>query len=638
MAFVYRAKRDIKLSSVEDNNAYPGEYYKENEIIKDLDKQSSEFQSQTKRDLPSEQLNTPGPGSYEKNILYYDDYSHLNKSKKIQNIYETVKRNVMPTEVQKFLTKNQAVAFNTRGGRFNYKFDELEREKNLPGPGSYSPGESVSPNIKRIKINDHNKIATNINTNNTSSVLNNISSSNNRSSQSTNNNTSRGTLIKKTRTFNSDFRTETIPSKGNMGYDIAQNGEKKMIINSKELTNYISGDKNDSVGPGQYNIQSTWDKNFIPWIKTKDEKNEKYDLIKARKNLSQLTQLEKDYLVNSQKFGKNVSKTAQSTNYNSKARIFNSIMNFRYDKFRSLNEKKDYDDFIFEGSPGPGYYSPDINYDKIESHSLNKKIKNNFNSNSPRFQNVKNNNNLGPGYYYNKTKSQKIEKPKYISGTILNNENKDNFCALQLSLKKEEYQIPGPGSYEVEGKLIHENVSNNQNFGVNDKRFKKSLETIDNYPGPGTYETKELFPKKAEIKKSNIYTNYKTDLELNKELSKVPKEVFISPGVGLYNPNIISTMEYNVKSRINPYLDEKSVGFGIQSKKGISFFNKENNRNIGPGRYYKNKKLDTKQNNAPFNQSNKRFKYEYNKMPGPGSYEINAFDDWNPKSHNILFV
>lgn len=226
MAFVYRAKRDIKLSSVEDNNAYPGEYYKENEIIKDLDKQSSEFQSQTKRELPSDQLNTPGPGSYEKNILYYDDYSHLNKSKKIHNIYETVKRNVMPTEVQKFLAKNQQVAFNTRGGRFNYKFDELEREKNLPGPGSYSPGESMSPNIKRIKVNDLNKINANINSNNTSSILNNISSSNNRSSQSTNNNTSRGTLIKKTKSFNSDFRTETIPSKGNMGYDIAQNGEK----------------------------------------------------------------------------------------------------------------------------------------------------------------------------------------------------------------------------------------------------------------------------------------------------------------------------------------------------------------------------------------------------------------------------
>ena len=73
----------------------------------------------------------------------------------------------------------------------------------------------------------------------------------------------------------------------------------------------------------------------------------------------------------------------------------------------------------------------------------------------------------------------------------------------------------------------------------------------------------------------------------------------------------------------------------------MSFINKENNRNIGPGRYYKNKKIDMKQNNVPFNQSNKRFNYEQlynNKMPGPGTYDINSFDDWNKKSHNILFV
>ena len=28
MAFVFRAKRDIKLSDIEQNNVYPGEYYK----------------------------------------------------------------------------------------------------------------------------------------------------------------------------------------------------------------------------------------------------------------------------------------------------------------------------------------------------------------------------------------------------------------------------------------------------------------------------------------------------------------------------------------------------------------------------------------------------------------------------------
>ena len=100
-------------------------------------------------------------------------------------------------------------------------------------------------------------------------------------------------------------------------------------------------------------------------------------------------------------------------------------------------------------------------------------------------------------------------------------------------------------------------------------------------------------------------------------------------------------MEYEIKSKVNPYLDEKNVGFGTQEKKVMSMINKENNVNIGPGKYYKTKKNDNKQNNAPFNQSNKRFKYEEptNKyIPGPGAYDINSFEDWNKKSHNILFV
>ena len=53
----------------------------------------------------------------------------MKKKKKYDNIFDTVKSNVIPKEVQKFLANNQAIAFNTRGGRFNYKIEELEKEK-----------------------------------------------------------------------------------------------------------------------------------------------------------------------------------------------------------------------------------------------------------------------------------------------------------------------------------------------------------------------------------------------------------------------------------------------------------------------------------------------------------------------------
>ena len=656
MAFVFRAKRNLKFSEAEPNNIYPGEYYKENRLIKDIDKQSSEFQSKTTRNLAQSKFNTPGPGSYEKDIIYYDIFGDYKKKKKSYNIYDSVKTSVIPKEVQQFITKNQAIAFNTRGGRFNYQIDELERQKNVPGPGAYSPEHPVSLNKKKNlninkEINNKSKIIDKnicINTNNNnSSITNNISNSNR--SQSTNDNSNKSRLIlKKTKSFNSDYRTETIPSKGNLGYVIDLNGDKKLIMNNNE--NNMSGNKNDSVGPGQYNLQLNWDKNFLSWEKMRNDNDEKYNIIKARKNLSPLAQLEKDYLLNSQRQKYKIipkTKTENNSRYNnSKSKLYNYFMNLRYDKIKKIDNKKEFNDFIFDGNPGPGYYSPEKDYSQSENYFSYNKSKKNFDSKTPRFKTVsKANNDLGPGYYYNKSKPKKVEKPRYMLGLIDNPHKDDSLCALKLSLAKENYKVPGPGSYEIERNFLHEDISNNQNFGSNDKRFKINKEIKEDYPGPGSYENKDGFnanqENKDNVKKNNIFTNYKTDLELIKELEKMPKDEFSTPPVGLYNPNIISSMEYNAKSKINPYADEKIIGFGVQEKKGMSFINKENNRNIGPGRYYKNKKIDMKQNNVPFNQSNKRFNYEQlynNKMPGPGTYDINSFDDWNKKSHNILFV
>ena len=82
MAFVFRAKRDLKLSDIEANNVSPGEYYKETQLIKDLDKQSSEFQSKTTRNLPVSKFITPSPGLYTTMFLVI-----ITKRKHLQKIY-----------------------------------------------------------------------------------------------------------------------------------------------------------------------------------------------------------------------------------------------------------------------------------------------------------------------------------------------------------------------------------------------------------------------------------------------------------------------------------------------------------------------------------------------------------------------
>ena len=684
MAFVFRSKRDIKLSNLEENSHFPGEYHQESKLIKNIEKQSPQFQSKSKRSPNINKFNTPGPGSYEKNIFNQDIFAKFNQSKKHKNIIETIKMSVIPTEVQKFIEQYQNVAFSSRGKRFDYKNEELEKEK--PGPGAYSPdinynqdknkNNSMNKNIinnnnkNNVNINDNNKSVMSNEQNNLSLNLNlqyNNSSKNNSSMISYNNKSTDSTsansnninnlnhkLIKKIKSFNSEYRIETIPSKNNLGYDIDQNGDKKMIIVEKDV-NQMDGTKKDSAGPGQYDIPISWEKNIIDWKKTKDEKDEKYNEIKSRKNLSPLTQLEKDYLINSQKESRintnttNIysykTKARTETNYspitNPRCRIFNFIMNMRYDKQKILAEKKDDVDPIFDGTPGPGYYSPETQYENNSNfYHSSKKC---FDSNIPRFKTLtKVNNNLGPGFYYNQTKPKKVEKPKYILGLTPNKE--ENLCALKLSLSKENYKVPGPGSYEIERNFVKDDITKNQNFGANAIRFKKNYKIKEDLPGPGSYEIKSIFhkdKKNTNDKKNNVYKNYKSDLELIKELEKLPKESYNPPPVGFYNPNIVSSMEYEIKSKVNPYLDEKNVGFGIQEKKGMAFFTQENNVNIGPGKYYKTKKINKRQNSVPFNQSNQRFKYDAqsNKfIPGPGAYDINSFEDWNKKSHNILFV
>ena len=165
MAFVFRAKRDIKLSNLEENNHFSGEYYQEPQLVKNIEKQSSEFQSKSQRNLNINKFNTPGPGSYEKNIQDQDLFGGFNQYRKPKNIIETIKMSVIPTDIQKFIQKYQSIAFNSRGKRFNYKNEELEKEK--PGPGAYEPdiNYSSSPknNNKENSLNKNNNNINNIN-------------------------------------------------------------------------------------------------------------------------------------------------------------------------------------------------------------------------------------------------------------------------------------------------------------------------------------------------------------------------------------------------------------------------------------------------------------------------------------------
>jgi hypothetical protein len=329
-------------------------------------------------------------------------------------------------------------------------------------------------------------------------------------------------------------------------------------------------------------------------------------------------------------------------------------MNRRINMIKKMKSKIQAEkDLIFETTPGPGYYAPDsdqILYENQNMNKLNNKV-NCFQSTSPRFSNKLSNKldrKIGPGYYYNKTKPNKVKKDKIIKGHLINANQEDiDTSAFKISMIKEEFKIPGPGYYEIFGSQFPKAISTNNNFGFNSERFKALNDDLINFPGPGHYNwhndqltrTARSLPKNNYINNSKLFTNSKSDLTNVKEMSKYSKEKYSVPPIGLYNPYIITSIDYNNKAKINTFVDKTVVGFGSQEKKECSFIPKENNNLVGPGIYYRNPNKNIKQNNVPFNKNEKRFNYnEQNKNPGPGSYEINSFEEWNKKSHNILFV
>ena len=625
MAFVYRAERNINQSlNKNTQNTFPGEYFNNSSLIKDIERQSSEFQSNSKRDLYLQKPDdTPGPGSYETNFLNYNNYPYFHQKSKSKDIYEKIKMSLIPKEILRFLERNQNIAFNSSKQRFNYN---LEQKKELPGPGSYSPNGST--------INTRTNYSTAV-------FQNNIS----KKSQSYNHSNIFPTTF-------SEYRTETIPSKGILGYE-NKNGQKKMIKNKINDENLI--------GPGTYDINLKKKENAINWSRTSDEKDPKYNMIQFRKNLHPLTELEQNYLDN--KNSSNNTSTTKSSKKFEKSAVFKYQMTRRSNMIRIIQDKLNSEkDLIFDADPGPGYYAPDQTEAFYKTHTgentniNNHKIKC-FQSTSPRF-NMKCSSldeKRGPGYYFGKTKPDKVKKLRQKKGHFIDaNKQFIENSVYKITNVKEDFKIPGPGTYENIRTFfpIKGYYTINNKFGITSERFKESNENI---PGPGYYNTyhdqyfkttnslSKFNPNKTNNKnnKNNktLFTNYKTDLINVNEMNKITKDKFNVPPIGTYNPYIITTIDYKNRSKINTFTDKTVVGFGSQTKKGRTFELKNNNKYLGPGIYYRNKEKIVKQNLAPFNQNMKRFEYdEKNKNPGPGTYDTSSYDEWNKKSHNILFV
>jgi hypothetical protein len=592
MAFVYKSERSYKNQKIgETDSIGPGEYLPQTDL-KRIKISKSPFMSNSNR---SDFIfnDNPGPGSY------YHDETLINYLKNIQN-----EKISSQNDKVHLMAKGNTIQLQPNSEKLGFlnkekRFKIIQDKDNVPGPGFY-----YNNNNKRFKINNNNS------------------------------------LPKKSYEKNYNNLIPTIPSmKQQFGFDVLENGTLVQKQNP-DFYKTFSGEKGDTVGPGSYDIETpkNWLKTGTEWSKFRTTRDFNF---KSKPNQKSSF----NFSLQSTKYSENTNKSKESLNSsqnNNNKKINNkNILNCRIINVKNENKKlpikkETFEAVIQKNYPGPGYY-----YDSVKSSQFKNKLvpefKQFFGSKLERFIRKKENNSLGPGQYF------------------INEINKDSFSKTQknfapFSIRAERFSksvenkdFPGPGNYETQSSFRKKFLETFSKFGSTEKRFSDNGKTKWQYktPGPGSYidiNTNSTIGKIKEYTLNNFYKNpiFSIYNNINKphNLHNLTSKKDVIPPIGLYNPDMIYTIDYNVKKRNKENNGKIAFDSGVPKEK------KEEKSSLGPGYYYKEKKIIKKQIMPPFNQGDIKSKFlDSNQMlNGPGQYNLDSYYDWNKKSYNVNFV
>ena len=622
MAFVFRADRNIDTVHTE-TDVGPADYSPNKPTRSDINELISSnmrppFNTSSPRKSPfiTTVESTPGPGSYEKIIPVtqydlYKEFPHLKKNHEKRDFYKAIEYNVLPPLYIDALENSLKIGFNTRGERFSTYSNSMCSFNTNPGPGRYNLAKSfIKP--QNIKNSTTSKIS-----------------------------------FRESPTVLSSNRVATIPSKEMFGYEY-QDGVPTMLPDPDSDIK-TTGVKNDTIGPGQYEVSPKWDKNVLSWGRMSNKKSGSSLEVKSY------------YSTESNFTTKENSEEGDKRSQSLTSKVFNKFINQRYEKLKVVkdnNNKKS--DFVFDTTPGPGYYTQDFNVFGVIEEEPNKGTLQCFGVRDKRFKNLKRdeNANVGPGTYEGLNKPKEKKKKNLLNASIVDKTKKKAKTGYEVdNTKKEDENLIGPGSYELSKNMIKEKRKGKkiEEFGIKQKRFFTPANGVTVTPGPGSYINSTEFSTQTEedkkvnqknidsLIKSEDKSQVKESQDNQDTIKKIKAEHFEVPPVGLYNPYIVKSILYKIKSNINSFQDNKKVSFSTQQKRFAKPLDQTENARcpiLGPGIYYREKAKDIKQSYAPFNIGNIRFNYKIKgvPVPGPGAYEKGSFEDWNKKSHNILFV
>ena len=686
MAFVYRSSTRKNFLDLKPLPLGPGEY--DSEISKTqgriLHQRNMKYSKilKNKKNPPIIPFNStsqrspiikfdnyiPGPGTYtlskkEKNL------NNTNSQSSEKEIADIISLDYPNSNNKGFLSSER---------RFHFKDSRnSNNNNNSPGPGSYDLKSHFNLNNKTENKYLNEKYAPN-----------------------------KGKIY--TLPGTSEKKITTIPDKSKGKFKIIK-GILTEIKNSESEYNLKNG-----LGPGTYNLFQKWETPGVIWDKGyKKEEKSKINESKIQKELEQNSTMlntenysEKMHNFNastiSSTFKNNYSKskntssqltktininnsnnnnkfkniningwnTSSNLNYKNSSLLLNSgnppneglIRNKIFHNFLKRKEELHTEtvynqnfknnlmlDIEYSSPPGPGFYNQEI----IPKHTDFASTAQNFGSNSPKFSNIINEENiLGPGAYF---KERNKYEPKFktlvhIKFPEKQKIKKENSVYTSNLIKKNKEKHPGPGQYNLEGELIKKQISNNKSFGSSVERFQgKEIKIKNNKDKNNIKVYINQFITQENLK--NIHRNkkikYLNKIEKAKKKEKLRRQPYVNkpiPSVGTYSPEVTSTIYYNVFSKLNPYRNSVAP-FNMVNTRFSQIKNPrlEKRESPGPADYevlpaFKALNDDKRKYNI-FGQNNQResiTKNEY--VPGPGLYNLDNRDFWNIKSYNALFI
>jgi hypothetical protein len=612
MAFVFRSSREIKLNPNEIIEPGPGQYIQQ-DLIKINSPNKAPFNISSPKDYTIKKDDQPGPGSYQYDEKY-EKMIEKQKNEKIHPIYKSIESNLNLGDayINYIENKNKPTGFMTKDRRFKENVQKTE----VPGPGSYS--------IEKSYIKDNTKGLT----------------------------SRPKRLIKLSEV--SQTKIASIPSKLNSyGYDTNQNGQIVLNEDPDKSIKYF-GEKNDSVGPGIYDIikPSDWIKRSLDWSKEPVKKENKLEKIESISTMA-VSHDSNDANSIFSKYNQSVIKSKIQQN---KAKILKQTKERRSNLLNMQQTKKEsdlIDKMIYDENPGPGYYYQDEgSYIKTVMDKFQT-----FGSSSPRFNFNIDYSDLGPGRYFNddsKFEKFKQQNQQKISFKIkpydyLSRQRSVEGAKIEKEIKEEISRVIGPGYYQPNLSIRENSPSNISHFGSLQKRFIERKYEKEKSPGPGAYlqqnkwgslETSEINKLlKERIRPKKIYKLNSLIKNDNPYSNTIVEEIDEIPAVGTYNPDAIFSIGYKVSKVIKTGKNNKIAPFFSQEKRFKEIKDEKLTDQLGPGFYFKERKKIPERNSPPFNIGDRRFRTKnLENHIGPSEYNQHSYFDWNKKSYNILYL